>query len=132
MDLLHFGARDIPPYAEPVRASDLEVGHVYFSLTYADDNLCCPTLQPIVFIGRDLEAGDRGRVYFQDASSYLSGHRYGDMSADEPGPVSERPSVPSNIVEFSSGSENETNHVFEFDKALNLLLGCSLRRADRR
>jgi hypothetical protein len=37
-----------------------------------------PELDPLVFIGRNLEPGDSERLYFQDAASYTSGIRYGN------------------------------------------------------
>jgi hypothetical protein len=74
-----------------------------------------PTLEPVVFVGRNLDPEDKGRVYFQDIYSYRQGVRYDSATnGDE--------------ATFYSGSENETGHVFEYERALDQLLVCSLRR----
>lgn len=116
---MNFEEREIQPYAEPISASELKEKSVYFSLNYADDELLVPSLEPLVFIGRDLEPGDSGKVYFQDIDSYLRGVGY--ASATEDGDV-----------RFYVGSEKEVNHIFEFERALEELMRCSLRRIERR
>jgi hypothetical protein len=75
-----------------------------------------PELRPLVFIGKNLDPADVGIVYFQDYDSYSRAVRYG------------QPGDPSIQGWFESGSENEINHIFEFERALNVLLSCSLRR----
>jgi len=112
---MRFEARDLKTYAEPVSASDLREETVYFFLNYIDDQLLIPELTPVVFIGKNLHEGDSGTVYFQDAGSYRAGVRHSSSEARE------------NAV-FHSGSENQVNHVFEYENALNLLLLCSIRR----
>jgi len=127
MQLLHFEGRDVPPYGEPVKGTDLVVGSVYFFLHYADDELLCPSLQPVVFIGRNLRAGDAARVYFQDLSSFRAGDRY-DPTVDDDVEEALGSSLTQSMCAVFTGSEQETGHVFEFEKALNLLLLCSIRR----
>ena len=114
MGSLRFPARQLPSYAEPVEAGDLEVGVTYFFLNFLDDEMHIPCLEPMVFIGRDLEPGDRSQVYFQDAESYREGVRWQDSTG------------PARIY---FGSASETGHVFHFEKALEGLLACSLRRS---
>jgi hypothetical protein len=69
--------RDIPRYAIHVESEDLKVGNVYFRLSYLDNEMVIPQLVPLVFVGRDIDAtaGDPGRFYFQDATSYFAGVR---------------------------------------------------------
>ncbi len=74
-----------------------------------------PILQPMVFVGKNLEPGDEGRVYFQDIHSYRRGVRYHSAGKDDD-------------AEFLSGSEKETSHIFEYEHALDQLMLCSVRR----
>ena len=73
-ETLHFPARDLKPYAEPVDARDLKEGQLYFSLGFLDEDLVIPTLAPVVFIGNGVESGE-DLLYFQDAESYREGIR---------------------------------------------------------
>jgi hypothetical protein len=113
MDNVRFEARDLKPYGEYVQSSDLVEGETYFTVHYLDDQMLVPELQPLVFIGRDLEPDDSGRLYFQDAASYISGIRYGDGRKAE---------IHVHVV------EENAPFVFEFERALDVLLRCSLRR----
>jgi hypothetical protein len=115
---MRFEERDSKPYAEPVAADRLQVGSVYFFLTFADEAMLAPELEPVVFIGRDLGAHDVGRIYFQDFASYEDGLRW---SAAE-----------NSAAVFHCGSDQELGHVFEFERALDVLLACSLRRRGQR
>ncbi len=112
---MRFEERELPSYAQPVSSADLKEGTVYFTVNYIDDDLLIPTVETIVFIGRDLQPGDSGRVYFQDIDSYGRGVRYESATAED-------------YVQFSTGSENELSHIFEYDRALEELMKCSLRR----
>jgi hypothetical protein len=110
-----FQSRKLNPYAEPVEAQKLTVGSVYFFLNYIDTEMFIPTLEPMIFIGTNLESGDRDQVYFQDLDSYRQGMRY--------------PSASSGVeARFSVGSQKEINHVFDYEHALDELMRCSLRR----
>ena len=71
----YFDGRELKSYGEYVRAADLVEGHVYFRVSYLDQNSVVPELVPVVFVGRNLDPQQRG-LYFQDASSYLAGERY--------------------------------------------------------
>jgi len=116
---LRFESRELKPYAQPITKTDLRIGSTYFFLNFDDPEMLYPNLQAVVFLGRDLEEGDQGPVYFQDLSSYSAGVRYPD--AAEVGSAA-----------VFSGSENELGHVFEFEHALDQLLACSLRRRTAR
>jgi hypothetical protein len=116
---MHFKERNLQPYAKPISATELKEGSIYFSVNYVDDELLIPTVGTFVFIGRDLEPGDSGRVYFQDIDSYRRGVRY-SVAAE------------SDFGQFSVGSENEVGHLFEFEEALEELMRCSLRRREKR
>lgn len=107
--------RELPAHAEPLTAAEMKEGAVYFSVNYVDDKMLIPTIETLVFIGRDLEPDDSGQVYFQDIDSYQRGVRY--EVADE-----------SDFARFSAGSENEVNHIFEYERALEELMRCSVRR----
>ena len=112
---MYFEGRELKEYAEPVSASDLREGEVYFAINYVDDDMLIPVMETVVFIGRNLEPGDVGQVYFQDVQSYQEGIRYGWDKDDE-------------WAKFKAGSENEVNHIFDYENALNALMRCSLNR----
>ena len=122
MSLLHFAARELKPYAQPISEKDLKEGSIYFMVTFVDDEMLIPTIDTVVFIGRNLDQHDFGKVYFQDVSSYRQGVRY-DSEYDAQADVSP--------VRFFSGPEAETNHIFEFENALEVLMKCSLSRNAR-
>jgi hypothetical protein len=117
MQPAHFESRELKPYAEPVSASALKEGVIYFFVTFSDDAMLLPTMEPVVFIGRNLDANDAGVVYFQDIDSYQQGVRYCT-------PVENK----NENATIYSGSENETGHVFEYEQALEELMRCALRR----
>lgn len=115
---VRFEERSLKPYAEPVTADDLTEGEVYFSVNFADDEMLFPTMEAVVFVGRDIEVGDIGQVYFQDIDSWRAGVRYGAETGKA-------------RATFTSGSGREVNHIFEYEHALDELLRCSLRRRGR-
>jgi hypothetical protein len=106
--------RELKPYTEPVLSNELQEGRTYFSLTYSDEDMLIPVLTPLVFVGRNLADGHAG-VYFQDIDSYRQGIRFD--SADE-----------EHSATFEVCLENEINHIFTYEHALDELLNCSLRR----
>lgn len=74
---MRFEERELKPYAEPVPAKRLASGSAYFSVTYIDDQMLIPTVEPLIFAGENLSSGDVGRVvYFQDAGLYRKGIRH--------------------------------------------------------
>jgi len=113
----HF-ERELKVSAEPVSLSELREGAVYFFLNFVDDDLLIPTLEPVIFVGRNFEPADERRIYFQDIYSYRQGIRY-----DMPESSGEESSA-----EFYAGSEDELGHVFEYEQALDVLIACLLRR----
>jgi hypothetical protein len=114
MDNLRFEARDLKPYGEYASEATLVEGKTYFAVHFLDDEMLVPELWPLVFIGRDREPSDSGKLYFQDAESYFAGARYESVTGAED-------------VEFHT-VDSGTPAVFEFEKALEVLLRCSLRR----
>ena len=114
---LHFEARELKPYAEPVSSADLREGEVYFAVNFIDDEMLIPTMETVVFAGRNLAAGDAGLVYFQDIDSYREGIRYHSVSEEAE-------------ATFQVGPENNIGHIFQYERALEQLMGCSLRRKE--
>ena len=111
-----FGERELKDYAEPVEAAALNVNRIYFSLQFLDAAMLIPILEPLVFVGRDLLTGDQGRLYFQTYESHCHGLRFD--STDNRQRKHFQILLPANL-----------NHIFEFERALNLLLTCSLKRS---
>ena len=118
MDIRRFPARELKPYGEYMEASKLVEGEIYFAVHFLDDQMSVPELDPLVFIGRNLEQGDSGRLYFQDAASYMSGVRYGDGGG-------RGGETKIHVV------EENAPFVCEFERALDVLLRCSLKRQGR-
>jgi hypothetical protein len=116
---MHFKGRELKPHAEPISAAELEPGEVYFSLYFIDDDMLIPILEPVVFIGKDLEPGDADQVYFQDIDSYRRGVCYTATPDGE-------------HATFFAGPENELQHIFDYEHALEVLMACSLRRSSLR
>jgi hypothetical protein len=112
---MRFEARDLKPAAEPVDPGSLKEGKVYWAVTFFDDDMLIPNMEPLVFAGRNL-GGDDNSLYFQDIDSYRRGVRYGTPSHGGP-------------ATFHSG--DAVNHMFEFDRALDVILSCSIRRQKR-
>jgi len=105
-----FEARDLKACGEPVSPDELRLGEVYFSVLFLDEKGFVPILEPKVFIGRNLEPEDADKDYFQDFASYRRGVRY--ESADDD-------------ADFSVGVQN---HIFEYARALDVLMYCELLR----
>jgi hypothetical protein len=114
-EAIRFEARELRPYAQAIGEDDLRVGVVYFFLHYCGERSLDPKLEPVVFIGRDLSVEDDGMVYFQDADSYFRGARFGTETEAQG-------------AQYYFGSRRELGHVFEFERALEELMRCSLRR----
>ena len=114
---VHFEGRDVPVYAEHCPSSELRVGETYFKVSYLDRDLLVPELEACVFIGRDLNAGDSGKLYFQDWHSYMRGTRYQTADADPEG----------GFVEIFL--EEQSSGVYVYERALDALLRCSVQRA---
>jgi hypothetical protein len=61
MDIIRFEARSLKPYGECVKSSGLVEGETYFAVHFVDDQMLVPEIDPLVFIGRNLEHGDSGQ-----------------------------------------------------------------------
>ncbi len=88
------------------------MGETYFAVSFLDDDAPIPLLEPKVFIGRDLEEGDKDEFYFQDSVSYKNGSRFEAATRDDE-------------AVFETGAEK---HVFEYERALDVLMACAVRR----
>jgi hypothetical protein len=118
--MVNFEIGELNPYVEHVRGDALRDGEIYFRVTYLDDLLLVPQLEPYVFIGRDLDERDEQQVYFQDASSYAAGVRFESAL---------RGSVDIGEAHIISGSTSDVR-VMTFDEALRALMKCELRRRE--
>ena len=68
---MRFEERELTPYSEPVTASLLKEGEVYFSVQFADEDMLVPIMETLVFAGRKLDPNDEeNHLYFQDVESY--------------------------------------------------------------
>lgn len=114
---MYFNGRELKPWVEPVLSTELEEGKVYFAVNYVDEQMLIPVMETLVFVGRNLEPGDAGKVYFQDVESFREGVRYGSDLEDE-------------LARFHTGSENMLGHIFDYERALDVLMHCSLRRKE--
>jgi hypothetical protein len=121
---MQFDAREIKPYSIPVPVNELEIGSVYFKIFYVNNDLLNPIMETVVFIGRDLDLDfidkdsdfdDKVKVHFQDYESYARGIRFETFAKGDE-------------AIFFCHLEDEFNGVFEFERALDLLMWCSLKR----
>src|SRR5947207_749416 len=112
---MRFEARELRPYVEHVAVTDLREGGVYFIVWFLDDEMLVPELRPVVFVGRNLTPGDTRKLYFQDVVSYQAGVRYETAKTIDD-------------AEFQCFFEDESSGVCEYERALDELLHCSLRR----
>lgn len=129
---MRFEARELKDYVEPVPATDLVVGQVYFKVAYADQDLMVPQLEAVVFIGRDLHPAGAG-LYYQDVESYLDGRRFqlGDLADADLFPADPDEQAMAwevNEARFEYERPSALSDVCEFDAALDQLLACALRR----
>lgn len=112
---LHFETRELKPYAEPVSSTELLEGEIYFAVNFIDDEMLIPIMVTLVFAGRNLGPGDLGLVYFQDIDSYREGIRYHSVSEEAE-------------AMFQVGPEDNIGDIFPYERALEQLMACSLRR----
>ena len=111
---MRFEERELTSHSEPVAVEKLREGSVYFSLNFLDKELLLPTMEPVVFVGKNLEPHDQDRYYFQDAESHRAGIRYSTAVPEE------------DEATFYAGAT--PIHIFEYERALDCLLACGLRR----
>lgn len=110
---MYFEGRDLKPYAEPISAGELEVGTVYFAVGFADQETLFPIMIPKVYIGQNLDNERSGHFHFQDINSYRRGVRFESATDDDEAEFEESTSI---------------GDIFEYEKALDILLTCALRR----
>ena len=55
-------------------------GHLYFMVSYSDESLKIPSVDPLVFIGKNIEDDKEDKWYFQDAESFASLGAYPNLS----------------------------------------------------
>lgn len=108
---MRFEDRHLKPYAEPISATELKEGTVYFSVTFVDDAMCIPIMETLVFIGKK----EKGYLQFQDVESYRRGVRYDSATDDDQ-------------ATFFQCFDDELKNIFEYEHALDVLMHCSLRR----
>ncbi len=112
---MRFEERELKPYAEPVTASLLKQGEAYFSVQYVDGDGHIPIVETWVFAGRKLSPEDTGdTLYFQDVESYRDGIRYDSTTGE--------------TARFQVAAEENIKHMFEYERAIEELMRCSLRR----
>jgi hypothetical protein len=114
MSELKIEARVLKPFAEPVVSDSLVVHEVYFSVQFIDEAMTMPEVLPFVFLGR-LEPADPNLLFFQDLPSFTAGVRYATSRRDSG-------------AKFFKASTREVKHIFEFERALDALMLCSVRR----
>ena len=117
---LRFEARILQPTAEYVKPEQLREGDTYFTVGYADPDLLFPSLEPVIFVGRDVEQLSADYIYFQDIASYRDGVRLDDANPEEEG---ESRGL---LHRFAS----DTPAVMDYENAVNELLRCYLRRQE--
>lgn len=113
-----FPATELKPYAEPVSPDGLKRGRVYFSLQYLDSDLLVPVLQPLIFLGYDLDGDDPRLRFFQDFDSFRAGIRYSKRTEEE-------------STYFEVCGPEDGKHIFEYEQALEQLMSCALRRREQ-
>ena len=129
MDPMRFAARDLKPYGEYVLAADLVQGKTYFRLSFLDHEMTVPELVPLVFIGRNVRPEHPG-LYFQDVASHASGEDHPLDGWEEIESLADLPAAAwkRGACRFDMMPDGKYSNVFEFEKALDRLLACSLRR----
>jgi hypothetical protein len=112
---MRFEERELKDYAEPVIPVQLRRGGVHFSVQFVDEDLLVPVVQPLVFLGKDLTGAAQEHVFFQDFESYCQGLRY-DSAAENDRHL------------FQIAATSNIKHIFEYERALDVLMSCALRR----
>lgn len=103
--------REVKGYAEPVLPEHLREGQVYFAVVFLDKDALVPAMEPRVFVGTKAEP-DGDKLYFQDFASYQRGIRFESPNADDE-------------ATFITGAGR---YIFEYERALDVLMACALRR----
>lgn len=115
---LEFKKRFLEPFIEPVEASELREGVVYYTIDYSDSEMMIPHVMTVVYIGKNLDEDVEDTHHFQDFNSYDFGVTM-DSNADD---------VP---AMFIGQPEDNLNNIFIFEKVLDELMRCSIRREEQ-
>jgi hypothetical protein len=108
---MRFEGRELKDYAEPVLPDQLQEGKVYFAVVFLDKDGLVPSVGPRAFIGTKAEP-EGNKHYFQDFACYRRGIPIDSPNADEE----------ATLVTGAGRC------IFEYDRALDVLLACALRR----
>jgi hypothetical protein len=119
---MRFESRELTGYADYVPTDQLSEAAVYFYVAFLDDDMLIPKVEPLVFIGNDLDPLDGHKVYFQDAPSFLSGYRAYN------GPGTPFPATDLNVTSVIYSFPADAGNVFSYEGAVDELLRCTLRR----
>ena len=85
-------------------------------MIFLGEEALIPVVDTWVYLGFGLDPKvDDDRLYFQDAISYWRGIRRGSANEDE--------------GEFQVREPEYINQIFQYERALEVLMTCSLRRA---
>ncbi len=112
--------RELKPSAEYVHAGALKPGNVYFTVGFADATMLIPTLEPVVYIGSDLDHGGEEKAFFQDICTYQYGMRI-DSAGEKDAWA---------FQAFDVGAGGIVNGVCEYEQALAVLMRCAIRRQE--
>ena len=80
-----------------------------------------PLVETLVYLGINLENDEEENFYFQDYNSYRDGARIDDENNCYRGSIYSGP----------KDKKGTISHIFKFDKALEELMRCSLKREGR-
>ena len=106
----------LKPYAEPAAASEMKKGRVYFACHFMDEEMFVPILTPMIYLG-NLDPNEPELRLFQNFDSFRCEVRYPeDYSGHEDS--------------FEWYGPDEGKHIFEFDRALETLMRCAIRRKE--
>src|SRR6266446_3042787 len=116
---MRFEGRELKEYAEPITTESLHTGKIYFALQFVDQEMLVPTLEPLIFLGKNLVGDERENLCFQNFESYCQGIRIDSAEEDE-------------RHFFEVAAPSGINHIFEYERALDVLMSCGLRRQKSR
>jgi len=112
---MRFEAKELKPYAVPVQTDQLKAGEIYFSVQFVDEEMLIPIMEPLIYLGKNLKNREGELLYFQSVESYARGIRIQSAGEDE-------------RSLFQIANPELINHIFEFERGLDVLLSCALKR----
>ncbi|MBS0244427.1 MAG: hypothetical protein JSS20_19830 [Proteobacteria bacterium] len=115
-----FPQRTIPDHAVSVEAKSLVPGLTYFVANFIDPDMLIPELKALTFVGKGANGFKKHQFVFQDAESFRR-----EAIADDP------PCVGDPVAMYVCSAKGLAS-IYEFDAALDVLLGSALRRWERR